>query len=234
MTTTPAPLPPSPLDSWPPQWEPAAVVFDCDGMLVDTEAQWIQVQDDYLARHGTAFDAATRRDIIGRSADVVIAALAHAVGKQPEDVVEEIVAAHRADLEQRLTPIPGAIELLRRIAELKPVAIASNSPRDMLDRKIELMGLVGVVDASVATGDVEHPKPAPDMYAHAAHLLGAQPADALAFEDSETGAQAATSAGLQLIAVPSIPGQSPVAPRTLASLQDRVLQDWVGTWSRTR
>src|SRR5699024_4686535 len=66
MSSEPAPLPPSPLDTWPPAWSPSAVVFDFDGLLVDTEAEWIRVQDAYLAMHDVRMDAATRREITGR------------------------------------------------------------------------------------------------------------------------------------------------------------------------
>ncbi len=234
MSDQSIPAAPTRLDPWPPTWEPAAVVFDCDGMLVDTEAQWIRVQDRYLAAHNTAFDAATRREITGRSASIVIGAIARQVGKDPQEVLDELVAEHRRDLEGKLDPMPGALELLREIAERKPVAVASNSPREMLDRKIDALGLRDVVDLSIAEEDVAHPKPAPDMYREGAIRLGADPADALAFEDSETGAQAALSAGLQLIAVPSIPDQNPQAHCTLASLEDETLWVWVRTWNRTR
>ena len=234
MSSTPASLPESPLDAWPPRWTPAAVVFDCDGLLVDTEGQWVALQDDYLARHGAALDARTRREITGRAADLVVLTLAEAVGKDPRQVGEELLAEHREHIGARLTPLPGALETLRAIATVRPVAVASNSPRDMLDTKLDGLGITDVIDASIAIEDVSQPKPAPDMYLTAARELGAEPADCLGFEDSETGADAARAAGLQLIAVPSIPGQRPRAPRLLATLADPVLTDWIGTWQVRR
>ncbi|MGP4978500.1 HAD family hydrolase [Brachybacterium tyrofermentans] len=234
MNSDLATLPPSPLAAWPPVWTPAAAIFDCDGLLVDTEGQWVALQDRYLARHGAALDPATRRAITGRAAEVVVVTIAEAVGKDPVEVGEELVDEHRRTVGEKLTPIPGALETLRAIAAVRPVAVASNSPRDLLDVKLAGLGIADVVDASIAIEDVEAPKPAPDMYLAAARALGAEPSECLGFEDSETGAEAALAAGLQLIAVPSIPGQDPRAPRRLDSLADPVLATWIAGWESIR
>lgn len=234
MTSEPAALPSSPLDQWPPHWTPSAVIFDCDGLLVDTEGQWVALQDSYLSQHGVSLDPQTRRAITGRAVEVVVMTIAEAVGKDPHRVGEELVAAHREHIDERLTPLPGAIEVLRAMAALRPVAVASNSPRDMLDLKLAELGIAEVIDASIAIEDVPAPKPAPDMYLAAARALGAEPADCLGFEDSETGAEAALAAGLQLIAVPSIPGQEPRSPRRLVSLSDPVLNQWIAGWEPRR
>lgn len=234
MNSDLATLPPSPLAAWPPVWTPAAAIFDCDGLLVDTEGQWVALQDRYLARHGAALDPATRRAITGRAAEVVVVTIAEAVGKDPVEVGEELVEEHRRTVGEKLTPIPGALETLRAIAAVRPVAVASNSPRDLLDVKLAGLGIADVVDASIAIEDVEAPKPAPDMYVAAARALGAEPSECLGFEDSETGAEAALAAGLQLIAVPSIPGQDPRAPRRLDSLADPVLTTWIAGWESAR
>ncbi|MGO3479160.1 MAG: HAD family hydrolase [Brachybacterium tyrofermentans] len=234
MNSDLATLPPSPLAAWPPVWTPAAAIFDCDGLLVDTEGQWVALQDRYLARHGAALDPATRRAITGRAAEVVVVTIAEAVGKDPVEVGKELVEEHRRTVGEKLTPIPGALDTLRAIAAVRPVAVASNSPRDLLDVKLAGLGIADVVDASIAIEDVDAPKPAPDMYLAAARALGAEPSECLGFEDSETGAEAALAAGLQLIAVPSIPGQDPRAPRRLDSLADPVLATWIAGWESTR
>ncbi|MGO1976339.1 HAD family hydrolase [Brachybacterium tyrofermentans] len=234
MNSDLATLPPSPLAAWPPVWTPAAAIFDCDGLLVDTEGQWVALQDRYLARHGAALDPATRRAITGRAAEVVVVTIAEAVGKDPVEVGKELVEEHRRTVGEKLTPIPGALDTLRAIAAVRPVAVASNSPRDLLEVKLAGLGIADVVDASIAIEDVDAPKPAPDMYLAAARALGAEPSECLGFEDSETGAEAALAAGLQLIAVPSIPGQDPRAPRRLDSLADPVLATWIAGWESTR
>ncbi|MGP5384514.1 HAD family hydrolase [Brachybacterium tyrofermentans] len=234
MNSDLATLPPSPLAAWPPVWTPAAAIFDCDGLLVDTEGQWVALQDRYLARHGAALDPATRRAITGRAAEVVVVTIAEAVGKDPVEVGKELVEEHRRTVGEKLTPIPGALDTLRAIAAVRPVAVASNSPRDLLEVKLAGLGIADVVDASIAIEDVDAPKPAPDMYLAAARALGAEPSECLGFEDSETGAEAALAAGLQLIAVPSIPGQDPRAPRRLDSLADPVLATWIAGWESIR
>ncbi|WP_193106512.1 HAD family phosphatase [Brachybacterium sp. FME24] len=234
MTSDLATLPPSPLDAWPPVWAPAAVIFDCDGLLVDTEGHWVSLQDQYLARHGASLDAVTRRAITGRAAEVVVVTIAEAVGKDPMQVGTELMEEHRRTIGDTMAPLPGAVETLRAIAAVRPVAVASNSPRDMLETKLVDLGIADIVDAAISLDDVEAPKPAPDMYVAAARELGAEPADCLGFEDSETGADAALAAGLQLIVVPSIPGQDPRGPRRLHSLADPVLSAWIAGWESPR
>lgn len=234
MTLEPVALLSSPLDQWPPRWSPSGVIFDCDGLLVDTESQWVALQDDYLARHGAALDPETRRAITGRAAELVVLTIADVVDKDPLLVGEELISAHREHVGDRLTPLPGALEALRAMAAVRPVAVASNSPRDLLDAKLDGLGIADVVDTSIAIDDVAEPKPAPDMYLAAARALGVDPVDCLGFEDSETGAEAALAAGLQLIAVPSILGQEPRAPRRLASMADPVLSGWIAGWELRR
>lgn len=236
MSTDPAPqpLPPSPLDLWPPQWSPEAAIFDCDGLLVDTEGHWVALQDRYLARHGATLDPGTRRAITGRAAEVVVVTIAETVGKDPHLVGEELIQEHRRTVGDTMAPIPGALEALRAIAAVRPVAVASNSPRDLLDAKLAGLGIADVVDVSVAIEDVAAPKPAPDMYLAAAAALGADPAQCLGFEDSETGAEAALAAGLQLITVPSIAGQDPRSPRRVTTLADPVLTTWISSWESDR
>ena len=234
MTSEHRDLPASPLDQWPPAWSPAAVIFDCDGLLVDSEGQWVDLQNDYLARHGVALDPTVRRSITGRAAEVVVLAIAAAVDKDPHAVGAELLDEHRSSIGEKLSPMPGALETLRSVAAVRPVAVASNSPREMLDTKLAGLGIADLVDCSIALEDVEQPKPAPDMYLAAAAARGADPTDSLGFEDSETGAEAALGAGLQLIAVPSIPGQEPRAPRRLSDLADPVLAQWIAGWEQRR
>src|SRR5699024_7337294 len=185
MTSDPLAPAASPLDEWPPRWAPDAVIFDCDGLLVDTEGQWVALQDEYLARHGTALDPATRRRTPARAAALRVLTLAGAVAKGPPQGGAERLAEPRAHCGERLTPLPGALETLRAIAAVRPVAIASNAPRDMLDTKLDALGLAELVDTSIAIEDVGAPKPAPDMYLTAARALGADPVDCLGFDDSE-------------------------------------------------
>lgn len=225
---------PSPLATWPPRWQPDAVVFDCDGLLIDTEAVWVGVQDEYLAERGHVLSAEQRQAITGRAAHVVVGLLAEVTGDDPHTIADSLMARLSAMPRDAFQVLPGAVETVRAAAAKVPVAIASNSPRHSLEEKLRGMGLADVVDAMIAVEDVENPKPAPDMYLAGARRLGADPANCLAFEDSETGAQAATAAGLHLIAVPSLPGQNPEAPRRLDSLADPSLAAWIDSWESRR
>lgn len=210
------------------------MVFDCDGLLVDTESEWLATQARYLAVHDATIDEAERRALTGRSIETVVRALSAHTGQDPLVAADELMEIHREALSDAVGVLPGAVETVRAVASRVPVAIASNSPRDLLDDAIEGLGIADVVTTSVSVDDVAEGKPAPDIYAEAAARLGADPAETLAFEDSETGARAARAAGLTLIAVPSIPGQEPVADRTLASLEDPDLHTWIRTWETTR
>lgn len=225
---------PSPLETWPPQWTPSAVVLDCDGLLVDTEARWLALQEDYLSRHGAVLAPSARRALTGRPIEVVVTAIAEAVGKDPHLAGAELLAEHEERMSSPLEPLPGAAETVRAIAARRPLAVASNSPRDLLERTLASLGLADAFDAAISLDEVAAAKPAPDLYLAAAAALEAAPEDCLAVEDSETGAQAALAAGMQLIAVPSIPGQDPAAPRRLDSLADPVLAEWIGSWGVER
>ena len=207
-----------PLATWPPAWSPRAVVFDCDGLLIDTEAEWVLTQRAYIDQHGAAVTDEQWRHLAGRTIETVVRALAEVTQQDPYAAGDELKAMHIERQSAAPVLMPGAVETVRAIAAKVPVAIASNSPRELLDAAIAQIGVADVLDASVSEDDVEHPKPAPDIYRLAAQRLGADPAEALAFEDSETGARAAFDAGLQVIAVPSMPGQSPIAHRTLTAL----------------
>ncbi|WP_152352211.1 HAD family hydrolase [Brachybacterium subflavum] len=234
MSPTPSAPDTGPLATWPPRWSPRAVVFDCDGLLVDTESEWLATQARYLAAHHATIDEETRRSLTGRSIETVVRALSARTGQDPYAAADELMVLHREALTDAVAVLPGAVETVRAVAARVPVAIASNSPRDLLDDALEGLGIADVVLTAVSVDDVAEGKPAPDIYVEAARRLGAGVADTLAFEDSETGATAARAAGLPLIAVPSIPGQRPVADRTLASLEDTALHAWIRTWERAR
>lgn len=220
----------SPLSTWPPQWTPRAVVFDCDGLLIDTEAEWVLTQKDYIARRGAVVTDEQWRGLAGRTIETVVRSLAEITQQDPYAAGDELKQMHIERQSAAPVLMPGAVDTVRAVAAKVPVAIASNSPRDLLDAAIAQIGVADVLTASVSENDVAHPKPAPDIYVEAARRLGVDPARALAFEDSETGARAAYDAGLQVIAVPSLPGQSPRAHRTITTLEDPVLQAWIATW----
>lgn len=215
-------------------WSPRAVVFDCDGMLLDTERVWNETQDVILDRLGTELDAADAQAIVGSTLEDAAAIMARAAGADYERVLvetrEEFLAALAADLHL----MPGAEAVVAAAAARVPIACASNSWHDALVDKLTRAGLIEHFSALESTDTVERGKPFPDMYAQGAAALGAAPGQTLAFEDSRTGARAAVAAGLRLIAVPSAGEDLSLADLALTSLEDPALLVWIDSWPRTR
>ena len=186
-----------------------AVVFDNDGLLLDTEEAWTRAEKTLFERHGSTFTTDHKRDLIGSSpatSAVKLEAMLDMPGRGPA-LMEEL---HDLVMEESLTgvpPRPGALELLDAIrAAGLPVGVASNSARAFVERVLSGAGLLdGHFDVVVTADDVTHPKPAPDLYLAACAALGAQPERSAALEDSATGVEAARAAGMFVVAVPYFP-----------------------------
>jgi HAD superfamily hydrolase (TIGR01509 family) len=186
-----------------------AVVFDNDGLLLDTEAAWTRAEVDLFERHGSTFTPEHKRDLIGTS-PVTSAAKMEVMlglpGRGPA-LMEEL---HELVMEEALAgvpPRPGALELLDAVrAAGLPVGVASNSAREFVERVLSVAGLLdGHFDVVVTANEVDNPKPAPDLYLAACEALDADPTRAAALEDSATGVAAAVAAGMYVVAVPYFP-----------------------------
>jgi HAD superfamily hydrolase (TIGR01509 family) len=201
---------------------PEAVIFDNDGLLLDTEDAWTRAEETLFARRGRVFTLEHKRSLIGSSrttAAVKLESMLELAG-EGEALMDEL---HELVMEEALAgvePRPGALELLERLlAAGMPVAVASNSQREFVERTLAGVGLLdGRFQAIVSAGDVEHPKPAPDIYLEACRRLDAQPGKCIALEDSPTGVTAAVAAGMYVIGVPyftgtQLPGCDLLAPR---------------------
>lgn len=188
----------------------AGVVFDNDGLLLDTEDAWTRAEETLFARHGHVFTIEHKRALIG-SARVDAARKLEAMlalAGAGEALMDEL---HELVMEEALAgvaPRPGALELLERLLDAGvPVAVASNSQREFVERTLSGAGLLdGRFQAVISVEDVAHPKPAPDIYLEACRRLRAEPGACAALEDSPTGIAAAAAAGMYVIGVPYFAG----------------------------
>lgn len=183
---------------------PQAVVFDMDGTLTDTEATWDVVRRGLAADAGLPWPDGATQAMMGMSTGEWSAYLVDVVGlpmTAPEAAratVEAMAAHYRGGIDL----LPGAVAAVRRMAERYPVAIASSSPRLLIDTAVEVMGLADVLSATVSTEEVERGKPSPDGYLRACELLGADPRQCVAVEDAPNGLLSALAAGMAVVAVP--------------------------------
>jgi HAD superfamily hydrolase (TIGR01509 family) len=203
-----------------------AVVFDMDGLLLDTESLWRLAEIDLFARHGVTFEDADHKATMGTSEKTSMHYFLRRLGlpgSAYQAVRDEYIALVRERFEQGIEPHPGALELLGELAGQVPLAIASNSRRYLVDLALARAGVTTQFDAIVTADDVAHPKPAPDLYLLACERLGVAPSEAIALEDSATGVLAAKAAGLTCIAVPpDVEVDVGTADRVVASLLELV------------
>jgi HAD superfamily hydrolase (TIGR01509 family) len=185
---------------------PAAVLFDNDGLLLDTEVLWTRAEAQLFARFGQTFTIEHKRELIGSSGPFAEATIERHLG-QPGQGAALMAELHDLVMEEALRgvdPMPGAVELLDRLEV--PVGVASNSPRTFVERTLDVSGLRERFGCVLSADDVAHPKPAPDLYIALARALGADPRACVALEDSTTGVAAARAAGAFVIGVPSLDG----------------------------
>jgi HAD superfamily hydrolase (TIGR01509 family) len=211
-----------------PSSPPAAVVFDNDGLLLDTESVWTRAEEDLFELRGTEFTPADKRELVGTSAEIAGAILERRLGEpgRAAELIEELNELVVAELEHGVEAMIGARELLDRLRERgTPIGLVSNSPLRFVRRSIELAGFREHFDVVISAHEVAAPKPAPDPYLEACRQLGVEPGPAVvALEDSPTGVAAARAAGLTVIGIPSIEGIALEEAHHLAgSLLDEVV-----------
>lgn len=199
-----------------------AVVFDLDGVIIDTEGVWEEVRRAYVAEHGRAFLPDSQQRMMGMSTPEWSRHLSDdvGVGRTPEQVAADVLGRMAERYRADLPLIPGSVEAVRRIAGEFPVALASSSARILIDQVLDTAGLAGVFRVTLSTEEVPRGKPAPDVYLAATGKLGLAPQVCAAVEDSSNGLRAASAAGLAVVCVPH--GVYPPAPDALA-LAGRVI-----------
>ncbi|MGV8907797.1 MAG: HAD family hydrolase [Propionicimonas sp.] len=207
---------------------PEGVVFDCDGLLVDTEPCWTVAESAVFADRGLPYGTTEKALFIGKSVPATVELMAGFFGEVGnDDAIRAAVLGMVGDvISDQAEPMPGAIELVRALSGRTPIGVASNSPRVILDITLERAGLTGAFGAVIAADEVPIPKPAPDLYLAACRLLRADPAASIAFEDTRVGAAAARAAGMRVIGVPSLDPKGFPAELVLASLTDPRLLAW--------
>ncbi|HWA52770.1 MAG TPA: HAD family phosphatase [Solirubrobacterales bacterium] len=207
---------------------PAAVVFDNDGLLLDTESVWTRAEQDLFERRGLEFTPTDKRELVGTSAEIAGGILERRLGEpgRAAELIEELNELVVAELEHGVEAMIGARELLERLRlRGTPIGLVSNSPLNFVRRSLEIVGFVDRFDAVISAHEVAAPKPAPDPYLEACRRLGVEPGPAVvALEDSPTGVAAARAAGLTVIGVPSLEGIELAEAHSIAeSLLDAVV-----------
>lgn len=195
-----------------------AVVFDLDGVLVDSETVWDEVRRSFAARHGGTWLATSTRDMQGMSTPEWASYLVSDVGVRlsPDEVTRGVVAEMAARYEAGPPVLPGAVAVVREVAARYPVAIASSSPPVLIRSFLEATDLVDVVPVALSSEEAGAGKPAPDVYLLAASKLGANPTRCAAVEDSTNGLRSALAAGMTVYAVPN--PHFPPDPKVLAEV----------------
>lgn len=181
-----------------------AVVFDLDGVLIDSEPVWEEVRRGLVAERRGRWLPDSQRRLMGMSTSEWSRYLATELGVDlsPDEVAEVVIARmvdrYRADLPL----LPGAVGAVERMAARWPLGLASSSPRTLIDAVLGRAGLSALFATTVSTEEVPNGKPAPDVYREAALRLGLRPGRCTAVEDSTNGLRSAHAAGCRVVAVP--------------------------------
>lgn len=182
-----------------------AVVFDLDGVLIDSEPVWEEVRRQVSLHHGGRWGPDTQQRIMGMNTPEWARYLSEevGVGLDPNAVAKTVIAGIRERYHWALPLLPGAIDAVRRCSRVGwPLGIASSSPIEVIELVLDLTGIAPLFTAVVSSDEVGAGKPAPDVYLLAARRLGRPPETCAAIEDSTNGIRAAAAAGLRVVAVP--------------------------------
>jgi HAD superfamily hydrolase (TIGR01509 family) len=198
------------------------VIFDLDGVLLETEQEWNDVRREFAATHGAHWEEADQPAVMGANSMQWAEYMRDKVGVHlsPQEIYDGVIDGLRVRYAQHLPVIPGAREAVIALAARFRLGVASSSPIELIEHSLELAGLRQYFKALVSSDQVAAGKPAPDVYLEACKRLGTVPAQAVAIEDSSNGLRAAAAAGLAVIAIPN-----PAFPpsREALSLADLVL-----------
>jgi HAD superfamily hydrolase (TIGR01509 family) len=181
------------------------VIFDLDGLLIDSEQVWDGVREELAHERGGRWHPGAQRDMMGMSSPEWSRYMHETIGlrESPEEI-NRIVVARMVERYAEGPPwIDGALDAVRRTAELRTLGLASSSNRELIDLTLDSGGIARLFRATVSSEEVAHGKPAPDVYLEAARRLGVAPETCVAVEDSHNGIRAAKAAGMTCIAIPN-------------------------------
>jgi beta-phosphoglucomutase-like phosphatase (HAD superfamily) len=182
-----------------------AVVFDMDGVLIESEEVWDSVREAYVRERGGRYDAEVQRTMMGMSSTEWsqylhdVAGVPDAPAAINDEVVRRMLDAYRA----QLPLVDGAVAAVKRLAAGYPLGLASSSNRPLIDVVLDVAGVASLFAATVSSEEVARGKPAPDVYLEALRRMEVSGADAAAIEDSHNGIRAAHAAGMRVVAVPN-------------------------------
>jgi len=181
-----------------------AVVFDLDGVLIDSEPVWEEVRRGLVAERGGHWAPDAQRRLMGMSTPEWARYLSQdlGVGLPPDQVAAMVIDRMAARYREQLPLMPGAVEAVQRLAARWPLGLASSAPAVLIDTVLEAAGLRPYFQVTMSTEQVPHGKPAPDIYLAVTSRLGVEPARCAAVEDSSNGLRSAAAAGMRVIAIP--------------------------------
>ncbi|WP_405181303.1 HAD family phosphatase [Nocardia sp. NBC_01377] len=181
-----------------------AVVFDMDGVLIDSEPVWERVRREYVAEKGGLWLPDTQKRLMGMSTGEWSEYLSTelGVGDKPATVAEDVIERMAAHYDRKVPLLPSAVAAVQRLSENWPLGVASSSPRALIDTVLGRTGLIEFFDVTFSTEEVDRGKPAPDVYVAVAGFLRKKSTDCAAVEDSSNGLRAAHAAGMRVIAAP--------------------------------
>jgi len=181
------------------QWPPAGVVFDCDGVLVDSEPTHARATTEWAAGLGITLRSSFLHDLVGMTVAQQVALIVRETSHDPYKSYQAR-EKHFWSVADEIGPMLGAGTVARRLkADGTRIAIASSGSHRYLQHVIDLLELGDVIDGYIGAEDVTHPKPHPEPYTKAVAMLGLRPQSCVAIEDSATGTASASAAGLKVI-----------------------------------
>ncbi|HTS74179.1 MAG TPA: HAD family phosphatase [Gaiellaceae bacterium] len=182
-----------------------AVVFDMDGVLLDSEHVWDEAREELVKDRGGRWHDGAQRDMMGMSSLEWSRYMHDRLGvpEPPVEISAEVVRRLEAVYREHLPAVPGASEAVARLAARWPLGLASSSNRELIELALELLGAAHLFQATVSSEEVARGKPAPDVYLEAARRLAVDPARAAAVEDSHNGILSAKAAGMRVLAIPN-------------------------------